>query len=210
MASNGDRSPVGAPPVDNSATGDLRPTPLPTDTGSPTELSSPNASSTSNTSGLSKGATIGLGVGIPIVLIVIGVVIFFIYRRRGKPKKDDIDPSKEELGKQSGGNLISPSPTYPTTDTASGYGYEGVTAAPSAAPQARPSKDGEEENRPVSRAVSPMGEPVGEGRATADEDNEMQWILEEERKVRERKEQQQRLPTKGSQTSWDGMTGSGN
>ena len=122
---------------------------------------------------------------------------------------EDIDPSKEELGKQGGGNLISPSPTYPRE--ASGYGYDAVTPAPSAAPQARPSKDGEEEeNRPVSRAVSPMGEPLGEGRAAADEDNEMQWILEEERKVRERKEQQQRLPTKGSQTSWDGMTGSGN
>lgn len=160
-----------------------------------------NTNTNTNTGGLSTGAKVGLGVGIPILLILIGVAIFVFYRRKQKDKTI-VESSKEELGKEnssSGGNLIS------SPETTS-YGYD-VAGPASGVPQARISKDGEEDNRPVSRAVSPIGEPL-DGRTAGEDDNEMQWILEEERKVRERKEQQQRLPTKGSQSSWDGMTGS--
>ena len=150
------------------------------------------------------GAKIGLGVGIPVFLILIGVVIFVLIRRRRRPQVEEIDPSKEELGKQSAGNLISTSPSYPTGSSAPVYQYDGLAGTP---PGVQETKD-DEDDQPVSRPVSPMGEPLVVEERSADNDNEMQWILEEERKVRERKEQQQRLPTKGSVTSWDGMTGS--
>lgn len=193
--------------ISTAPTTDTRPSTLETHVSNslrPTETSI-NSQPSAKTGGLTTGAKIGLGVGIAVLLILIGVVIFVVIRRRKRrPKEEDIDPSKEELGKQSAGNLISTTPSYPT-DSAPGYQYDGLAGTPSGV---REPKDDEEEDRPVSRAVSPIGEPLVVEERSAEDDNEMQWILEEERKVRERKEQQQRLPTKGSVTSWDGMTGS--
>lgn len=113
----------------------------------------------------------------------------------------------------SDGHMYAP----PVMQDPSGYN-QGISAAPVVAPVVRRSPVDEEDlmNRPVSpvhdddlltedvggsthtgaRSGTALGGSIRDrGSPTLDDDREMQWILEEERKAKERREQQGRLPT---------------
>ena len=112
----------------------------------------------------------------------------------------------------SGGHMYAP----PAMQEPSGY-EQGTAGALIVTPVARRSPADEEEfmHRPVSpvhddlltgevrgtsvhtggRSGTALGESIRErGSPSLDDDREMQWILEEERKAKERREQQGRLP----------------
>lgn len=132
----------------------------------------------------------------------------------GKHRHLDEDQSSGPSPPQaSGGHMYAP----PAMQDPSGY-EQGAAGAPVVAPVARRSPVEEEEfmHRPVSpvhdddllteevggtsvhtggRSGTALGGSVRErGSPALDDDREMQWILEEERKAKERREQQGRLP----------------
>lgn len=228
--------------VDTSTDLPTAPTLSSVNTGVP---KAPDAQSKSG--GLSPGAKIGLGVTIPLILILLGLGVFFVLRRK---KRRDMMAAKDELGQdmiavknghhldEDQGSVPSgPGGTYmhsssgsppqapngqmyaPTATQESGAYDAGIVPSPAPVMTPVTARSPVDEEELMNRPVSPVHDDDllteehtshGSAGATAagslrergsvglDEDREMQWILEEERKAKERREQQGRLPTHGA------------
>ncbi|KAI5793685.1 hypothetical protein DFH27DRAFT_526926 [Peziza echinospora] len=198
-------------------------TQLATRTATPTANASKGDSSSGGINSL--GAKVGLGVGIPILLILIGAAIFFILRRRkmrahesGDTTEKMITPSMDKQA--AAGSILLSNNEHDHQHQYGGPGdgsmasagspYPGAGQAPLAgvAPGMTQHNREDEIDRPVSpvqeddllqdggeRDVRSAASNLRPTDRNVEDDGEMQWILEEERKQAERREQQGRLPT---------------